>query len=388
MSAKLFHHLFSLVKSISLASGFFVLCTAPTVNAQGPGMRAYGLPFILNSPSAVAYGMGGGLVSAGTEASAIIYNPAALTRTGRLALEGNTFKLLPQLTDDLRYSHIAGAFQFPWTNRFWIGAAYTYVNLGEITVDAGGPTPLAILKESEKAFSIAAATKLGRHFRLGMSLKYLRSKLYQFSNAPESEDATASAYAIDFGVLYDGFLPQAHFSRQFLSEPLFWRKWAHKGLEPGFSFGVTVANFELKSKLGGEAVDNLLPNMLRLGLTWNILDSDVIGVMITGERTTIYVESSRGSNDAVFRALFPNRTGNPTFNSIGCEINLFYLAAIRFGFPGNNADGSDYSSRFGVSIGPPGLRFSYGEDNAGFLNLFGEEPTKIYSLSLVLDKLP
>ncbi|NUO80133.1 hypothetical protein HUU05_08655 [candidate division KSB1 bacterium] len=389
MSAKSFQPLHHLVNFIFLASGVFVLSTASPLYAQGSGKRAYGLPFILSSPSAVAYGMGGGLVSAGTEASAIIYNPAALTRTGRLALEGNTFKLLPQLFDDVRFSHIAGAFQIPSTDRLWLGAAYTYVNLGEITVDAGGPTPLAVFKTYERAFSVAAATKFGQHLRLGMSFKYLRSELApQLSNTAEREDATASAFVIDFGALYDGFLPQAHFSRQFLSKPLFWQKWAHKGLAPGFSFGVTLANLELKSKLGGEAFDNLLPHMLRLGLTWNIFASDVIGVMITGERATIYLEPFQSSTDPVFRTLFPNRTNNATFNNVGCEINLFYLAAFRFGFPGNNADGSDYSSRSGVSIGPPGLRFSYGEDNTGFLNLFGAEPTKVYSLSLVLDKLP
>jgi len=48
MFAKSFHQLCHLVKSISLASGFFVLCTAQALNAQGPGMRAYGLPFILD----------------------------------------------------------------------------------------------------------------------------------------------------------------------------------------------------------------------------------------------------------------------------------------------------------------------------------------------------
>ena len=347
----------------------------------------------MNSPSAVAYGMGGGLVSGSTEASAIIYNPAALTRTGRLALEGNTFKLFPQLTDDLRYSHIAGAFQIPSTNRFWFGAAYAYVNLGEQTITGeNDPTPLGVFKIYERAFSIAAATKFGQHLRFGMSFKYLRSELApQLSNTAEITDGRTSAFAVDFGILYDGFLPQAHFSRQFLSEPLFWRKWAHKGLAPGFSLGVTLANLEIKSKLGGEDFDNLLPHMLRLGVTWNVFDSDVIGVMITGERTTIYLEPFQSSTDPVFRALFPNRTPNATFNNVGCEINLFYIAAVRFGFPGNNADGSEYS-RVGVSIGPPGLRFSYGGDDTstGSFIFFGPKPkpTKVYSLSLVLDKLP
>ncbi|MCI0691748.1 hypothetical protein L0337_07025 [candidate division KSB1 bacterium] len=66
-------------------------------------LGTYGAPSLLFSPSAVASGFGSGSVAASTEASAIYYNPAALSRIGRVALEMNTFKLFPLVESDARY---------------------------------------------------------------------------------------------------------------------------------------------------------------------------------------------------------------------------------------------------------------------------------------------
>jgi hypothetical protein len=108
---------------ISLA--LILLLLAASASAQGPGSRLNTLPFLLFSPSAAANGMGGGFVAAATEASAIYYNPAALTRAGRVALEGNTFDWL----QDLPYRHFSGAMQV--FDGLWLGSAYTRLSLGE-----------------------------------------------------------------------------------------------------------------------------------------------------------------------------------------------------------------------------------------------------------------
>jgi hypothetical protein len=94
-------------------------------SAGAQGRITHALPFLLFSPSAAANGMGGGFVAAATEASAIYYNPAALTRAGRVAIEGNTFKWLL----DLPYHHVSGAAQL--FDGLWLGSAYTRLSLGE-----------------------------------------------------------------------------------------------------------------------------------------------------------------------------------------------------------------------------------------------------------------
>jgi hypothetical protein len=102
-----------------------------TAHAQGPG--SYVLPFLIFSPSAVANGMGGGSVAASTEASAIYYNPAALTRLGGVALAGNVFKLFPDFPDNnARYHHFAGALQ---SRQLWFGIAHTRLGYGKQIVN-------------------------------------------------------------------------------------------------------------------------------------------------------------------------------------------------------------------------------------------------------------
>jgi len=359
---------------------------------QGPGIFPYFSASSI-SPSAVAYSMGGGSVAASIEASAIDYNPAALTRLGRLALEGNTFKLLPVLSNDLRFSHVAGAFQISSSTGLWFGAAYTYVNLGEqIITGELDPTPIATFASYERALSFAAAKKFGQHLRLGVGFKYLRSVLApQISNTSQIGDGRASAYTLDLGLLFDGFLPTAHFSRQFLTGSLPGQKWAHKGLPPGFSLGISLANLELKSKIGDSNADDLIPHMLHIGLAWNLVDSDVVGLMVTGERTEVFLKrNTKGLRaDPIFKALFTAWTdeefddSNPAFYTAGVEINLLYLGAVRFGHYWDNSSNFDFGT-FGFSLGTPGLRFSY----ATTLDDDVITDRKIYNISLVLAKLP
>ncbi len=93
----------SAVKAVAIASLLFLLCQP--AGAQGPGGFSGGV--LLLSPSATASGMGNGFVAASTEASALYYNPAALTRAGWLAIEENTFKLFKEL-DEFRFHHAKG----------------------------------------------------------------------------------------------------------------------------------------------------------------------------------------------------------------------------------------------------------------------------------------
>jgi hypothetical protein len=393
MSPKRFQKRSGFAARLILAAGVMITPSSP-LYAQGPGIFSFLSPFSasLLSPSAVAYGMGGGLVAASAEASAIYYNPAALTRLGRFAVEGNTFKFFRDLGDDRRYSQVAGAFQIASSAGLWLGASYTYVNLGEQEIASEtDPTRLGTFNSNERAFALAAAKKFGQHVRFGAGIKYLRGEYApKVSNSSQKGDGSAFVYAVDLGLLYDGFLPGAHFSRQFLTAPLISQKWARKSLPPGFSFGVNLANLELKSKLGGVAVNDLVPHELRLGLAWNLFDSDVAGLMITGERAEIFLKQNENSvrADPVYRALFTAWAdekfddSNLTFYTAGLEINLLNLGAVRFGHYWENKSGFD-AGRFGFSLGPPGLRFSYATETSEF-----SDKKKLYTLSLVFDKLP
>jgi hypothetical protein len=329
---------------------------AANASAQGPGSRLNTLPFLLFSPSAAANGMGGGFVAATTEASAIYYNPAALTRLGRVAIEGNTFKWL----QDLPYRHLSGAVQV--FDNVWLGSAYTRLSLGEqIITGEEGPEPIDIFESYQWALSFAAAARLGPHASLGAGFKYARSVL-----AP-GDDGTASTFAFDLGFAYDGLLPRAYFSWQDEKRSWPWQSWVHRGLPPGFSFGVALANLGpgISYSEGGESEP--LPRALRIGLAWNILESNEIGLIATGEFARLLFDTA-GDKDAL---------------AGGLELNLLSLGAVRLGRYRDIVFAMRDYNTFGFSIGPPGLRFSYAKTASE-----GYATFKRYSLAIVLERWP
>jgi len=360
--------------------------------AQGIG--SYGAPSLLFSPSAVAGGLGTGLVAASTEASAIYYNPAALSRLGQIALEGNTFKLLPEFKNDARYYHLAGAARIGATSNFWFGAAYTRTGLGEQPITGeDSPEVLGKFEPYESVLALAAAVKLGQRARVGTSFKLVRVNFGPQQLPLNSKDLSASAFAVDLGFLYDGFLPSAHVSRQILQQPLPWQKWTRDKLPPGFSLGVALANTGSKLEFIDAAQADPLPQNLRVGLAWNVIDTDVLGLVATGEFNKVFVNTNRtGSADDAFKAIFTtwrDQSLRDEFSQAiytgGVEASFLQLAAIRLGRYWDGGQTYGFNT-FGYSIGPPALRFSFAQFTP-FESSFIDE-WRIYTVSVGMNQLP
>lgn len=371
------------------------------------GQQDYALPFLMTSPSAVANGMGGGFVAASTEVSAIHYNPAALTRLGRVGIEGNTFKVFPSIkNDDARYYYAAGAIQVNWLTQLWLGISYTRLGLGTFTVeDINSPDPVALARPRDWAITVAAAKKSGRHARFGIGFKYIRSMNVLLGTSPifpnfEFSSTPASTYAFDFGLLFEGFLPGAHISHTSKRRTRPWEKWSFSRLPPGLSLGVTLANIgpkiEYRSRYSSRSgqSSNPLPQNLRLGLLWNIYDSDDIGLLATGQFTKILTKTQdrRGHFDPALKALFTawsDQSLRDEFSAAiyqgGFEVSIMQLAAIRFGRHWDGENNFGYNT-FGYSIGPPGLRFSFAKIAADKYLSTGN--WRIYTAAIVLDELP
>lgn len=349
-----------------------ILSFCQSAGAQGPG--GFGGGILLLSPSATANGMGNGFVAASTEASALYYNPAALARTGRLALEGNTFKLFEE-SDDFRFHHISGAVQTGWLTGLWLGAAYERLNLGEeVVTSETDPMPIGIFKPYEWTLTFAAAAKINQHARCGVGFRYYRGVLApKVSNTTQKGDGTGSTYTFSFGLLYDGLLPSAHLSWQRRTKPLLWGKRIHQGLAPGFSLGVALTNLGPEIKYFDADLGHQLPRILRLGLAWNFLESSVLDMAATGEIAKTWLDR----ND--------RRPNSITFAS-GLELDILDLAAVRYGHYWDNDEHmeSNYNT-WGFSVGPPGLRFSYAKINPES-PYFAER--SIFGVAMALDKLP
>ncbi len=370
---------------------FAIMIEARYQPAQAQMPIYSGFPVLRYSPSAAANGMGGGFVAASAEASAIYYNPAALTRCGRMALAGNTFRLVPQdFFENERFSHVAGAIRINWLNGLWLAAAYTRMGLGSRLIFSDVGSDLETDEPQEWSLAFAAAIKSGEHVRFGMGFKYSRSvpNPYIVFESQLSDD-NISGYAFDFGFLYDGFLSNLHVSPASLRKTLPWSKWAHKGLSPGFSFGVALANLGPQVKYGDAAQKGPLPQALCVGLAWNILESEVVSVAATGELNKSllkYKDSGEAENAlaAIFTTWSDQSIRDEFSEAIyrgGLEVQLFHLAALRFGrhWDGRNLYG--YNT-FGYAIGPTLLRFSVA-------NLFnaGQSFRTCYSVAIVLDRL-
>lgn len=360
--------------------------------AQGIG--SYGAPSLLFSPSAVANGLGTGLVAASTEASAIYYNPAALSRLGQMALEGNTFKLAPGFQNDARYYHLAGAARSSSTGNFWFGAAYTRTGLGEqIITGEDSPEPLGTFEPYESAVALAAAVKLGQHARLGTSFKLVRVNFGPQPVPLHDKDVSASAFAVDLGFLYDGLLSSAHVSRQIMQQPLPWQKWAYNKLPPGFSLGVALANVGSKLEFIDATQADPLPQNLRVGLVWNWIDTDVLGLVATGEFRKILIKTNRtGGADGAIKALFTawsDKSLRDEFSEAlytgGVEASILQLAAIRLGRYWDGDERYGFNT-FGYSIGPPAVRFSFARFAPFKSSLI--DKWRIYTVSVVMTQWP
>jgi hypothetical protein len=387
---------------------FFVTSVALTLYSPPNlyGQQNYALPFLMISPSAAANGMGGGFVAASTEVSAIHYNPAALTRLGRVAIEGNTFKVFPNINNNARYYYAAGAIQINWLKQLWLGVAYTRLGLGTFTVaDIDGPDPIAVAGPRDWAIALSAAQKFGQHARFGIGFKYIRSIDVLLGTSPvfpyfESSSTSASTFAFDFGFLYEGFLPRAHFSHTSQRRPLPWEKWSSNRLPRGLSLGVALANIGPKIEYRSRYIStsrqssNPLPQNLRIGLLWNIYDSDDISLFATGQFAKILTKARdrHGHFDPVLKALFTAWSDQSMRDELsaaiyqgGFEVSIMRLAAIRFGRHWDGKNNYGYNT-FGYSIGPPGLRFSFAKIAAD--KYFSTANWRIYTAAIVLDKLP
>ena len=358
------------------------------------GLGSYGAPSLLFSPSAVAGGLGTGLVAASTEASAIYYNPAALSRLGQIALAGNTFKLFPEFRNEARYLHLAGVMRNSATGNFWLGVAYTRTGLGEqVITGESGPEVLGKFEPYESVLALAVAAKLGQHARLGSSFKLIRVNFGPQQLPLNRQEISASAFAVDLGFLYDGFLPSLHVSRQILQQRWPWQKWAPSQLPPGFSLGVALANVGSKLEFIDAAQADPLPQNLRVGLAWNLIDTDLIGLIATGEFRKILIKTNRnGSADGALKALFSSwgdQSLRDEFSEAlytgGVEASFLQLAAIRFGRYWDGDERYGFNT-FGYSIGPPALRFSFAKFSP-YKSSFIDD-WHVYTVSVGMKQLP
>lgn len=339
--------LFFLVISFSLKTG--------NLFAQGEAA----VPFLLIDPSVKGQGMAGAMGSVTNDASAMFYNPACLVRSERFSGEINRLGWMPQFKfDDLNYYQTAATYHFPEYG--WFGINFIYFDLGEnIWTDERG-TEMGTWDSDEWALTLGYAYKHSNSISLGINMKVFQSNLTDRNIifGSETGDGKVTSYAFDIGFLQQNILSGYCYKKRILDER--YTKWTLHRPPPGISLGITLSNIGPAITYIDKKQEDPIPQNLRLGLSWNYLDTDIIGLITSVDFNKLLVKKDdSGKADPFYKALFTSWSEgglNSITTSIGQQISIMTVFAFRIGYfyEDPNYGGRKYIS-YGFSFGPETL---------------------------------
>jgi hypothetical protein len=313
------------------------------------------VPFLTLEPSARANGMAGSFTAVSNDAFSMYYNPAGISN-----LEYGSFGYYRYqwYTDqpEPSYLYTAGTFTVPEIGSF--GISYTELYLGEnVRVDESGNF-LGKFESKEWALSLGYARSLSSFTTIGASLKIIVSQLSNV-NLGEPENGKNTGFALDLGFLYKNIFPDLCFKHNYLNIP--YEKYMKHRTFSGPLIGISLINVGPNMEYLGN--EDPLPQQLRLGLGWNIIDTDILGFLVTSDLRKYLIKRDEESADQFYEA-WVTSWKDFSFNEIqfsyGAEFTFFYLFSIRFGhyFPGKRGSREDYWT-YGFSFGPEKLHFSW-----------------------------
>jgi len=333
-------------------------CSAELSFSQGESA----LPFLLIEPTTRATGMAGAFTAIANDAGAMYFNPAGMTQMQWGSVDFNQVDWLPSFGfSDLDLTYRALTWTITQVGSF--GISYTRLNLGKNIITDETGAELASFDTYEQAFAFGYARELNKNISLGATVKMIESHLIN-SVVFSPRKTTVKAYALDIGFLYQNFLPDFCYRKRFyssLSKP-----WLQRPLPPGPAIGIAIQNIGPHVEYRDQNQGDPLPQNLRLGLAWQIVDTDIAGIRISADIQKLLVKKYKdGSSDAFYNAWFTSWSKFQWKSlrlGLGVEIFFTPLFTLRFG---RFIEDEDYGARkytaLGFSLGPESLRFNYSE---------------------------
>lgn len=313
-----------------------------------------GVPFLLIGPNSRFAGMGETGTALADDATAMHWNPAGLAfqPTGTEINFTHSPWLAGLNIGDLFYDYIAAKKDIKSINGT-VGASLTYLNIGEIifTDEAGRLDPSKNYKAYELALALGYATKLSPDFGVGVTTRFIYSRLSPHNVGGEQGTGTAFTMSFDIAGMY----------RPTKSGPKF--------LRDRFSVGLNLSN--LGPKISYVDVDQAdpIPTQLRLGLAYEIFKNEGNSLTLTTDFAKLLVHRFRNENgdfesDDFYEAIFTSWSGD-VLASIQSSIGAEYwygnprLIALRAGY---FYEDPSYGNRKFITLGA-GIRYSlYGFD--------------------------
>ncbi len=286
-----------------------------------------------------AVGMGGAFVAIASDASAMYWNPAGISRIGKVEVIGYHTDWIADT--DFDYAGIvmpvgpSGAF----------GMHFTALNMGEMKVrtifypEGTGE----MFDASDIAFGITYAHNFTDRYSFGVNAKYIQQKIWHMS---------ASAVAIDFGSLFNtGF----HGLRLGMSISNFGNKLRLEGRDTAFPYDIDDEKAGNNDKIMAHLDTDKwpLPLTFRVGVAFEVIETEF-------NRLSIVTD-----------AMHPNN--NPESISIGAEYAMNEMIFLRGGYQSMFLDENEEGLTFGAGMsqtisGAWGLKIDYAWSEFGVFN--------------------
>ena len=336
---------------ISLATGVLMLLAMniPHLYAQG-GPASTAVPFLLIAPGARASAMGESGVAIANDAGATFWNPAGLGFQKGQELTLSHSNWLPQFQQsDLFYEYANYKIHIPSIDGT-LGAAFTFLNLGEFERRDEANLYLGTFKSYELAVTVSYGTRIDEDLSVGLGLRFINSSLSQVGTAQEQGSGVANTVAGDIGLLYR----PSKFTLPFTDVDL----------GDHFGLGIAFSNIGPSVTYIDESQSDPLPTTMRLGFAYDLVKEEYNRLTLSADLTKLLVSRTGAKADPFYTALTKSRYFDWTTYTLGTGIEYWYsdFVALRFGF--FHEDPNQGNRRFltfgaGVRYEIYGFDFSY-----------------------------
>ena len=281
------------------------------------------VPFLLIGPNSLNSGMGETGTGMINDASAMFWNPAGLGFQKGAQVSITHSPWLPGLgLSDLFYDFLAGKYYLKKL-KGTIGVSITYLNIGKIIQTDEFGNEIGNYQAFDGALAVGYGTKVSRDLGVGVVTRFIYSKLAVDPVA--GEQGTGTAYALSF----------------YLS--MLWRpsKTKMKFLNNKFGVGVNLSNIGPKVTYVDNDQADPLPTNLRLGLAYDIYQSEYNNLTLTADFAKLLVKRrENGESDPVYKGIFTSFGGglDNVMKSIQSSVGAEYwygnpkLIGLRGGF--------------------------------------------------------
>lgn len=313
-----------------------------------------GVPFLLIGPNSRFSAMGETGTAIADDATAMHWNPSGLAfQTGSTEINFTHSPWLAGLgISDLFYDYLAAKKHIKSINGT-VGIDFTYLNIGEVLYrdEFGNSDPSKDYKAYEFAVALAYATKLREDLGIGITTRFIYSRLSPNNLTVGNEKGTGTAFTTSFDL-------------SALYRPVKGPKFIKNKL----SIGLNLSNLGPKISYVDAAQADPIPTQIRIGLAYTLLNVPGNELTLAADFSKLLVNRYKdGTSDAFYKAMFsswkggPEGIGSTIQSSVGFE--YWYgapkLIALRAGF--FYEDPSNGNRKF-ITLGA-GIRYNlYGFD--------------------------